>query len=89
MVRIAADDSDAAVPSDAKNRKRKSRRSEEPSESWVHLFCMNALPLKEKVSPGSVRRGGDATVNIRNLLDKSSEMAREVEVSFPPEKNLS
>ena len=89
MVRIAVDDSDAAVPSDAKNRKRKSRRSEGPSESWVHLFCMNALPLKNKVSPDSVRSGGDATVHIRNLLDKSSEMVREVEVSFPPEKYLS
>ena len=88
MVRIAADDSDAAVPSDAKSRKRKSRRSED-SESWVHLFCMNALPFKKKVSPGSVRSGGDATVHIRNLLNESSEMVREVDVSFPPEKNLS
>jgi hypothetical protein len=87
MVRIAADDSDAAVPSDAKSRKRKSRRSED-SESWVHLFCMNALPLKRKVSPGSVRSGGDATVHIRNMLNESSEMVREVDVSFPPEKNL-
>ena len=87
MVRIAADDSDAAVPSDAKSRKRKSRRSE-VSESWVHLFCMNALPLKRKVSPGSVRSGGDATVHIRNMLNESSEMVREVDVSFPPEKNL-
>jgi hypothetical protein len=88
MVRIAADDSDAAVPSDAKSRKRKSRRSED-SESWVHLFCMNALPLKRKVSPGSVRSGGDATVHIRNMLNESSEMVRVVDVSFPPEKNLS
>jgi rubrerythrin len=87
MVRIAADDSDAAVPSDAKSRKRKSRRSE-VSESWVHLFCMNALPFKKKVSPGSVRSGGDATVHIRNMLNESSEMVREVDVSFPPEKNL-
>jgi len=88
MVRITTDDSDAAVPSDAKSRKRKSRRSED-SESWVHLFCMNALPLKKKVSPGSVRSGGDATVHIRNLLNESSEMVREIDVSFPPEKNLS
>jgi rubrerythrin len=88
MVRIAADDSDAAVPSDAKSRKRKSRRSED-SESWVHLFCMNALPFKKKVSPGSVRSGGDATVHIRNMLNESSEMVRVVDVSFPPEKNLS
>jgi rubrerythrin len=88
MVRIAADDSDAAVPSDAKSRKRKSRRSE-VSESWVHLFCMNALPFKKKVSPGSVRSGGDATVHIRNMLNESSEMVRVVDVSFPPEKNLS
>ncbi len=89
MVRIVADDLDAAVSSDVKYRKRKSPRSEEPSESWVHLFCLNALPLEKKVSLGSVRSGGDATVQIRYVLGKSREMVREAEVSFPPKKILS
>jgi hypothetical protein len=89
MVRIADDKSDAVDPKDAKNRKRKSRRTEELSESWVHLFCINALPSKKKVFPGSVRSGRDAAFRIREALDNSGETVREIEVSFPAEKCLS
>jgi hypothetical protein len=44
MVRIADKKSGAVDSSDAKNRKRKSWRTDEPSESWMHLFCINTLP---------------------------------------------
>jgi len=49
---------------------------------------MNALPLKKKVSPGSVRSGGDATVHIRNLLNESSEMVREIDVAGMRRRNI-
>ncbi|KAL3806899.1 hypothetical protein ACHAXA_008706 [Cyclostephanos tholiformis] len=79
MVRIAENKLDVADSYDAKNRKRKTRRTEEPSESWVHLFCINTLPSTKKVLPGSVRIGGDAALRIREALDKSDEMVREIE----------
>jgi hypothetical protein len=60
MVRIADEKSDAVNSSDAKNCKRKSRRTDEPFKSWVHLFCINALPSKKEVLSGSIRSSVDA-----------------------------
>ncbi|KAL7552718.1 hypothetical protein ACHAWF_015950 [Thalassiosira exigua] len=55
MVRITVENQDDVK----KSRKRKSRRSTESSEHWVHLFCINSLSHSE-FSPDSVRSSGDA-----------------------------
>lgn len=76
MIRITLDDDDdedlGTGIFNAKNRKRKSRRSSELSEIWVHLFCINALPLKT---------GSSADVRIRYALATSDEIVKETEVN--------
>ena len=63
-----------------KKRKRSSRRSEEaPSETWVHLFCLNSL---KKTSPGTVRSSESAVNHIHDALDKAAKVLKETEVSL-------
>ena len=72
MVRITLDEDDTDHDvAHEKNRKRKSRRSSEMSEIWVHLFCVNALPSKV---------GSAADIRIRDALAISGEIVQETEV---------
>lgn len=72
MVRIVLDDDDAGNGvADEKSRKRKSRRSSDMPEIWVHLFCINALPSKT---------GSAADIRIRDALAISGEIVQETEV---------
>jgi len=60
------------------DRKRKSRRSAEPSENWVHLFCINSLSLTA-TAPGSIRNSSNAVLHIRNELVMSTQLVKEAE----------
>ena len=73
MIRVAldSDDDGGARIANAKHRKRKSRRSSEQSELWVHLFCINALPS---------RGGSDVDIRIRDALAISFQIVQETEV---------
>jgi hypothetical protein len=73
MIRVTpdSDDDGGARIANAKNRKRKSRRSSEQSELWVHLFCINALPS---------RGGSGVDIRIRDALAISFQIVQETEV---------
>lgn len=78
MVRIVDHEE---VSTTLNSRKRKGRRLEGLCETWVHLFCFNSMASIKKLSPNSIRKGGDAIVRLRNALEKTVDIIRETEVS--------
>ncbi|KAL7541712.1 hypothetical protein ACHAXR_011180 [Thalassiosira sp. AJA248-18] len=81
MVRIVVggDEGTGNGVSGKKNtRKRRSRRSVESSENWVHLFCINSLPSCS-TAPSSIRSSDNAILHIRDALDRATEIVKETE----------
>lgn len=77
MVRIVDHEE---VSTTLNSRKRKGRGLEDLCETWVHLFCFNAMASIKKLSPNSIRKGGDAIVRLRDALEKAVDIIRETEV---------
>jgi len=77
MVRIVDHEE---VSTTLKSRKRKGRGLEDLCETWVHLFCFNSMASIKKLSPNSIRKGGDAIVRLRDALEKAVEITTETEV---------
>eukprot|EP00571_Detonula_confervacea_P007930 CAMPEP_0172313678 /NCGR_PEP_ID=MMETSP1058-20130122/20750_1 /TAXON_ID=83371 /ORGANISM="Detonula confervacea, Strain CCMP 353" /LENGTH=1016 /DNA_ID=CAMNT_0013027375 /DNA_START=84 /DNA_END=3134 /DNA_ORIENTATION=+ len=78
MIRIVVkEEGRTGIPA-KKNRKRKSRRSADSSETWAHLFCINSLP-SITTAPSSIRSSDTAVLRIGDALDSATEIVRETE----------